>query len=169
MDMTPVSARDMQDTRERFESFIYFRGPFSHEVEIAVDAMITREGRVDEAKYQFCEGPVWFNGDDHDIDPIGHGNLIHKLDELTLEAWKRDKERTLRSAIADWHRIRGVETTLSMMDKARMLANWTGEPHLPCVIPGMGWTCGDCPASDSPTTDQCKAYAEAYLQEHRGE
>lgn len=91
MDMAPVSARDMEDRRERFNGFIYFAGPFDDEEEIRVNSMISEAGEIDYSYYWLCTGNEWSIYTMYWIDDRKYGRLIDKLDELTVAAWRKRK------------------------------------------------------------------------------
>jgi hypothetical protein len=51
---------------------------------------------------------------------------------------------------------------MTYTEKARRIDKWLGPPYrFPCIE--GGWTCGDCPAADAPSTAKCQEYARAYL------
>lgn len=94
MDMAPVSARDMEDRRERFNGFIYFAGPFDDEEEIRVNAMITEDGEIDDSFYWLCTGNEWSIETMYWINDRTdkYLHLLDKLNELTVAAWRKRKE-----------------------------------------------------------------------------
>lgn len=93
MDMHKVSAREMEDPRERFEGWVYLKGPFTDEEEIRVEAMIWPDGIVDlDSKYYI--GPL-----SEEVEIPGRCvNMLAAIDDLVLDAWKKRKAREREEA-----------------------------------------------------------------------